>query len=139
MVRRFVGATFSAGSSTSTTELRLDRVGVLAPDRAIKRFGRSGVGVAGVGERSGMSLDAGLHYVGPMPHDSPIRKVRESCRGGTGCQVIEKVFCALPQLLAPHQAEFEPARRAWRDRKDGLAGLPGRPAPEDRDGHTNGA
>jgi hypothetical protein len=32
MVRRFVGATFSAGSSTSTTELRRDRVGVLAPD-----------------------------------------------------------------------------------------------------------
>jgi hypothetical protein len=32
MVRRSVGATFSAGSSTSTTELRRDRVGVLAPD-----------------------------------------------------------------------------------------------------------
>jgi hypothetical protein len=30
MVPRFVGATFSAGSSTSTTELRRDRVGVLA-------------------------------------------------------------------------------------------------------------
>jgi len=32
MVRRSVGATFSAGSSTSTTEPRRDRVGVLAPD-----------------------------------------------------------------------------------------------------------
>jgi hypothetical protein len=32
MVRRSVGVTFSAGSSTSTTELRRDRVAVLAPD-----------------------------------------------------------------------------------------------------------
>jgi hypothetical protein len=32
MIRRSVGATFSAGSSTGPTELRRDPVGVLAPD-----------------------------------------------------------------------------------------------------------
>jgi hypothetical protein len=40
MVRRSVGATFSADSSTSTTELRRDRVGVLAPDRYCPRRNR---------------------------------------------------------------------------------------------------